>query len=54
MIITVEPSCKDIQVPDKVRIDFTKLWTIHDSKLKEPVRIPIAELLPIFKNLISE
>lgn len=56
MIITpaVGPSCKDIQVADKVRIDFTKLWTIHDSTPKELVHIPISEILPTFEKLISK
>jgi hypothetical protein len=43
-----------MQKSDKFRIDFTKLWTACDSRPKELVHIPIAELLPIFENLISE
>ena len=57
MIITpaVGPSCKVTkQVADKIRIDFTKVWTVHDSKLIELVHIPISEILPTFEKLISK
>ena len=56
MIITpaVGPSCKDIQVADKVCIDFSKIWYPEYWRKPDVKDVHIEQLKDKFLELVSE